>query len=164
MKIYNKRKQNRLQNYDYSQSRIYFVTICAKNGKMVINDCGKIVLENLLKITTRFENVFLDEYVVMPNHIHAIIEINNNIVGTDLVSVQNIKGQTQGLSLRNMGMLSRVVQAFKSISVGKYIEWSKSKNFFVNTKIWQRSFYDHIIRNEISLNKIREYIRTNPGM
>jgi putative transposase len=189
MKTERNRKPNRLSNFDYSQNGMYFVTICTKekeelfgeikdNG-MVLNELGKIVKNNLTYISDHFENIFLDKYVVMPNHIHIIFEIiNKNDVGTDLVSVQkqtqgqiqdlplqnNEKGQTQGLSLRkiNFGLLSKVVQVFKSKSAVEYIQLMKSKNTACITKIWQRSFHDHIIRNEIELKKIREYIINNP--
>lgn len=158
---------------------MYFVTICTKgkeelfgeiiNGKMVLNDVGDIVLKNLQQIPSYFENVFLDENTIMPNHVHFIIEIINKIVGADLVSAQNQKrqtqnlGQTQGLSLqkRDIGLLSRTIQIFKSKSTVEYIQLMKTKNISCLTKIWQRSYYDRIIRNDIELNKIREYIYKN---
>lgn len=91
------RKSNRLKNFDYSQNGMYFVTICTKNkeplfgrienGKMTLNDLGEIIGKNLLKIDGCFSNVFLDEYVIMPDHIHLIVEIiDNEPVGADLVS------------------------------------------------------------------------------
>lgn len=170
------RKPNRLRNYDYSQNGMYFITICAKdrfkyfgeieNGKMMLNELGKIAEKCYLEIPNHFLGVFLDEFMIMPNHIHVIIEINNNdeIVGTDLASVRNKNGQTQGLSLRDIGLLSRVIQAFKSKTAVEYLKLMKLKNMPYIPKIWQRSFHDHIIRNEKSLNKIREYIQTNPQM
>jgi len=175
------RKTNRLKNFDYSQNGMYFVTICTKNrehyfgeiknGTMILNELGKIVSKNLQEIPNYFQNIFLDKYIIMPNHVHLIIEINNNIVGADLVSAQKQKiqnyGQTRGLSLQNIsniGLLSRIIQSFKSRSSVEYIKSMDLKNQSCLTKIWQRSFYDHIIRNEIELNKIREYIISNPKM
>jgi len=180
MRIEHNRKKNRLSNYDYSHNGMYFVTICTKdreelfgkieNGEIVLNELGEIVKNNLTGIINYFKNIFLDRYVVMPNHVHLILEIiNKEYVGTDLASVQeegqtqNL-GQTQGLSLRkiNFGLLSKVVQIVKSKATVQYIQLMRSKNTPCVIKIWQRSFHDHIIRNEIELNKIREYIIKNP--
>ncbi|MFA5961217.1 MAG: hypothetical protein WC848_00870 [Parcubacteria group bacterium] len=215
------RKSNRLQNYDYSQNGLYFITICTKdrqelfgeieNGNMVLNELGRIVDKNLIGVLNYFENIFLDAYVIMPNHTHMILEIINNnhtkteIVGTDLVSVRNLAsvrkpgksqnigksqnpgagqnpgvgqisgaGQIQDLSLQNNNPvgtdlasvrisgklqkpgISRFAQIFKSKSTVEYIQLMKSRNMPYITKIWQRSFHDHIISNDESLNKIRE--------
>jgi len=177
---YKNRKTTRLKNYNYSQQGMYFVTVCAKdreelfgkiiNRKMILSELGKIVLRNLQVIPNYFENVFFDENIIMPNHVHLIIEIIEKNVGADLVSAQNrIQdcGQTQGLSLRNLnrnaGLLSRTIQILKSKSSVEYIRFIKSKNKSCITKIWQRSFYDHIIRNKKELEKIREYILKNPA-
>ena len=181
------RKPNRLAGYGYSQNGMYFLTICTKdreellgeikNGEMVLNELGKIVKNNLLGINNYFKNVFLDKFVIMPNHVHCIVEINNDIcrggpcVRPDMKGQAQGCGQTQGLSLRlrqddkqNIGLLSRVIQRFKSKSTVEYIQLMKSKNISCITCVWQRSFYDHIIRNEKSLSKIREYIQINPRM
>jgi len=172
------RKSNRLENYDYSQNGMYFATICAKNkdeclgkienGKMILNEIGKILETQLHRLKKQYSNINMDCYAIMPNHLHLIIEINNDIknknVGADLVSAHENLGQTQGLSLRNVGLLSKIIQGLKSKTSVEYIKLMKSKNKYYQTKIWQRSFYDHIIRNEMSLNKIREYMITNPEM
>lgn len=160
------RKINRLQNYNYSQNGFYFVTICTKdrieyfgeikNRKMVLNEYGKIVEKCWLDLPNYYSNCVFDEFMIMPNHLHCIIKIYN--VGTDLASVQ-IKGQ-----IRNVGLLSKIIQGFKSKTTVEFIKLMKSKNKPYNSKIWQRSFCDHIIRNEISLNKIREYIQMNSMM
>jgi|GEM_PF-2310364 len=133
------RKLNRLNSYDYLQQGMYFITICIKNREeffgeiknteMVLNDVGKIILKNLNNVSNYSPSVFLDENIIMPNHVHLIIEIIGN-VGADLVSAQNKKiqiknsGQTQGLSLQNsnqIGLLSKIIQAFKSKSAVEYI-------------------------------------------
>ena len=198
------RKSNRLKDYDYSKNGMYFVTICTHNreelfgeiinGKIILNELGKIVEKYYLEIPKYHSHASLDVFVIMPNHLHGIIEINDPIttVGADLVSApaqdlvsapaqdlvsspdQNIVqerqtqgGQTQGLSLRqhqHIGLLSRIIQGFKSKSTVEYIHIMKSQNIFGFTKIWQRSFYDRIIRNDAELNRIREYIKSNPQM
>lgn len=162
---YKNREKNRLQNYDYSQNGIYFITICTKekeelfgkveNGEINLNELGEIVEKCYLEIPKHFDSVYLDQYVIMPNHIHGIIEINQ--VGNAYMRSVNID--------RTKMLLSKIIQGFKAAV-------TRIENGFGNKKmkervyafptIWQKSFYDNIIRNEISLNKIREYIINNP--
>jgi len=146
---YPKRKIIRLKLYDYSSAGYYFVTICTRhkesffgeiiNEAMSLNDAGKMIASVWEESPKRFDGVSLDLFVVMPNHIHGIIVLKN---GVDL---------------------SRVIQAFKSVSTNEYINgvhklgWNK----FDHT-LWQMSFYDHVIRNEMDLLRIREYILNNP--
>ena len=149
------RKRNRLRGYDYSQNGWYFVTICIKdkikclgeieNEKMEYSQYGDIILKFWQEIPKHYKNVFLDEWIIMPDHIHGIIIIENPIA---IVTADN-----NG----NYGLLSKIVKSFKEISL-KTIRKDYNDYEFA----WQRSFYDHIIRNEKSLNKIREYIRNNP--
>lgn len=151
------RKPNRLINYDYSNYGWYFVTICTQNmvhrfgkisnGKIILNDIGKIVNDAWFNIPNHYPNVELDEFIIMPNHIHGIIIINyKNIVGDE-----NFRPLQQ-----HKTNLSNVIKGFK-ISVQKMCR----NNNFISFK-WQRSFYDRIIRNEKELYKIRKYIQQNP--
>lgn len=175
--IFNQRKQNRLVDYDYSEDGWYFVTICTKNkleffgkienGKMVLNEFGEIARECWLEIQNHFLDVSLDEFVIMPNHIHGILIIENvgnmnsrNISVGDknfcslqpnVCSIQNMPWQTK-LSKS----LSSIIRGFK-IGVTKYFHENNIYYFQ-----WHKSFYDHIIRNEKSLNNIRQYIHNNP--
>lgn len=161
---YKSRKTNRLQNYDYSQNGMYFVTICTKdreelfgkvgNGEMILNDVGKIVNEIWTQIPMHCSGVHLDEFIVMPNHIHGILEIINRNVGNAHVRSGNMS--------RSKMLLSKAIHGFKS-SVTRRIFGNQERIYAFPTKFaWQKSFYDHIIRNEMSLNKIREYIHKNP--
>jgi len=176
------RKLNRWKDYDYSQDGGYFIIICIKdkmcllgeveNHKMIFNQYGEIIKEIWNNIPYHYENIILDEYVIMPNHIHGIIIIiENNPVGTEHRSVQ-ISGQsivgTEHRSVphcsvpneanpRNYGLVSKIVKSFKETCV-KTIR-SRFDDF---TFAFQRSFYDHIIHNEKSLNAIRQYIVENP--
>ncbi|MBU3979223.1 transposase [Patescibacteria group bacterium] len=151
------RKLNRLQKYDYSQNGYYFITVCAKgkieyfgkieNGKMILNEYGKIVKQQWLWLAKQYNYVNLDEFIIMPNHLHGII-----VVGTG-----------RDLSLRyempdkpKIKSLSELMGAFKTTS-SKLIHRNGLPEFQ-----WQRSFYDHIIHDEKSLEKIREYIANNP--
>ncbi|HLD26663.1 MAG TPA: transposase [Patescibacteria group bacterium] len=158
------RKPNRLRQYDYSQNGWYFVTICTKDkeeyfgqikqSKMIMTDVGNIARKLWFEITKHFDMTSLDEFIVMPNHIHGIIVIGDNreIVGNrHACSLQNNE-----YIKRNHQLLFTIIGSFKS-AVSKIVRQQLLCSFQ-----WQRSFYDHIIRNEQSLHKIREYIQLNP--
>ena len=151
------RKRNRLKAYDYSQPGHYFVTICTKNrdnwfgevndGKMILNECGVIAAGYWSQIQTHYGNATLDEWVVMPNHIHGIIVIL--AVGTEQCSVPT---HVKSVSL------SQIVKSFKDITI------KRIRSEFGNSRFaWQRSFHDHVIRDELELRRIREYIVCNPA-
>ena len=160
--IYKKknRKLNRLKNYDHSQKGSYFVTICIKNreeilgeienNKLILNRYGKTVNNFWLEIPNHYKNVQLDEFIIMPNHMHGIVIIDNNNVGTEQCSVPTMK---------RYGLLSKIIKSFKEMSV-KSIKKGFNKRDFV----WQRSFYDSVIRTKESLINIRRYIINNPKM
>lgn len=171
------RKSIRLKGYDYSQPGAYFVTICTQdreclfgeiiNGKMIINDAGKMVENEWIDLPHRFTNIQLHEYVIMPNHFHAILEI---VVGATLVVAQNDnivkndnqKGQPQGIAPTDK-TLGDIIGAFQSIVTVKYIHCVKTKKWQqFNKKLWQRNYWEHIVRNEQELNRIRLYIKNNP--
>ncbi|MFA6394141.1 MAG: transposase [Patescibacteria group bacterium] len=171
-------KSARLEGYDYSQNGVYFITICAKdrehyfgeveNGKIILNDIGKIVQEELSRTPIIRQNVILDEQIIMPNHLHAILEILCKIkssvetprrgVSTVMVAVDD-KLKRGGYNPQwKPNSLGSIINQIKSVCTKK-IWKSKYPNF-----AWQSRFYDHIIRNETELNKIREYIINNPKM
>ncbi len=141
------RKKLRLENYDYSSDGYYFVTICTHNreklfGKITndnntveLNPVGKIVDYHIRNIEKHYENIRIDKYTVMPNHIHLIVVIGCNF---ELNSTRNPN-------------LSYIIGLFKS---GVTKEIGKS--------VWQKRFHDHVIRNEKTYLKIWEYIDTNP--
>jgi len=160
------RRSIRLQRYDYSLPGAYFITICIHKQKMLlkIKDVQMMIRSVWSSLPDRFLSLKLDEFVIMPNHIHAILCIN--IVGADLVSARN---KADLVSARNKTTpisaptISRIVQAFKSITTYKYILGVKENNWSLfDKRLWQRNYYDHIIRSEKSLNYIREYIVNNP--
>ncbi|MFH1938588.1 MAG: transposase [bacterium] len=164
-KKYN-RRSIRLQRYDYSLPGAYFITICIHKQKMLlkIKDVQMMIRSVWSSLPDRFLSLKLDEFVIMPNHIHAILCIN--IVGADLVSARNkadlvfARNKTTPISAPT---ISRIVQAFKSITTYKYILGVKENNWpLFGKRLWQRNYYDHIIRSEKSLNYIREYIVNNP--
>ncbi len=149
------RKPTRLRNYNYSESGAYFITICTHNRKNLFCNIvgqglapaeikysilGKIANEELLNLEKRYNNIKIDKYVIMPNHIHAIIVIENKTAGASPCPT-----------------LSDVVCAFKSITARKYHLSNPKK------QIWQTSFHDHIIRNENDYREIWGYIENNPA-
>jgi len=130
---------------------------------MNLNDAGWMVDNEWLQIPTRFPTMQLDEHIVMPNHFHGIIQI----VGAPLVGAP---GQAQGPPLRAPGAMAAptlwdAVGAFKSLTTDQYMigvqksGWPRFRGHF-----WQRNYYDHVIRDQGELEKIREYIRRNPLM
>ena len=151
-----RRKQIRLKEYDYSQPGAYFITICTKDrmtlfgkivgGDVIMNEYGKIVGSCWNALTDHYDNIALDEFVVMPNHIHGIIIINDNAVGARLP--RPYKKITLG----------NIVGYFKYQSTVRINEIQKTPG----CSVWQRGFYEHVIRDENSLNHICEYITTNP--
>jgi len=144
-----------LRDYDYANEGAYFVTICCKdrvnyfgeivNEKMILNDYGNIAHNEWEKLQERYlENKF-DVFQIMPDHIHGIIEIN---VGATLAVAQRTK-------------IGRIIGAYKSLVFTKCLEIS-NENKCILGKLWQRNYWEHIIRNETEYTKIAEYIRDNP--
>jgi len=162
----------RLKNYDYSSPGAYFITICARNmehffgkiidGKMRLSVIGKIVEQCWLKIPKHFSFVKLDEWIIMPNHIHGILFFNdrgNNERRDAKFCVSTINAKTKNGNVfgpQSMNLAS-VVRGFK-IGVTKYVR----QNLKIDN-IWQPRFYDRIIRDELELNNIRNYIIENPA-
>lgn len=187
------RRSIRLRGYDYRRCGMYFVTICThkreclfgevKNGVMELSESGKTARTCWLDIPTHFQNVQLDEFVVMPNHIHGviIIEKQSTPVGyrgmacrTDATVDQPLPIHTQcrGMAChapthdrggRMFGKpqsdsLSSIIGSFKSAT-------AKRVNLFRDSPgapVWQRNFHEHIIRDNDALERIRRYILNNP--
>jgi putative transposase len=171
------RKSIRLKGYDYSQAGLYFITICVQDRKclfgeivgvenlqpqMILNDAGKIADLCWLEIPKHFPDTVLHEHIVMPDHIHGIIELKRfdhipnqigNIVGTSHVMSHNNQNQ---FSKPIPGSVSVIIQQYKS-SVKRFC----NKNNFSYFR-WQSRFYERIIHNEQSYKKIADYIINNP--
>jgi len=159
------RKSYRLRNWDYSIIGYYFVTLCTKNlqeyfgqilnGKMILNNIGQNANKFWIDIPQHFENVKLDEFVIMPNHVHGIIFIDKRRDVALQRPYKQIDNKHSHISPKSKS-LSTIIRSYKSI-VTKTIN-KKSPNPYFS---WQPRFYDHIIRNERSLNHIRQYIKNN---
>jgi REP element-mobilizing transposase RayT len=152
-----KRKHIRLKNFDYSQAGYYFITICVKNGyelfgeilnsKMNLNEYGNIAKNELLSVPSRYENVQIDKFIIMPNHIHMIVVIHKteriNPFPTR-VDIPNIIGKYKAGVTRTVG------NAFMRSDMMK------------RNEIWQKRYHDRIIRDEEEYNRIWKYIDENP--
>jgi putative transposase len=147
----------RLKTYDYSTNGAYFVTICVDNKAPILggiqdgiskNNKAGLVVERWWKdLPTKYSNVEIDSYVVMPDHFHGIIIID----GVGAIH------ESPNVNRRRM-TIGMVIGYFKMNS-------AKEINILNNTKgepVWQRSYFDHVIRNDKDLNEVREYITTNP--
>ena len=156
------RKPNRLQHYDYSQAGYYLITICTQDkvncfgeieqARIQLNEIGQIATDCWRAIPEHFHNTALDEFVLMPNHIHGIVIIVGN---ADLRSPP--QRCTQQHTDRSKMYLSRIIHGFKS-SVTRMVRKRWGNHSFG----WQKSFYDHVIRNDEDLHRVRGYIQNNP--
>ncbi len=146
-----KRKRNRLQEYDYSQNGMYFVTICTHNKGNVfwiagdgfpipkLSDTGKITKKYIKGIHEKYPNVSVDKFVIMPNHIHMIVVMDDGI-GDPSPTLGNVVGWFKYQTTKDM---NRIVGT-------------------EGAKRWQRSYHEHVIRNEKTHQEIWQYIDTNP--
>ena len=140
------RKPNRLKNYDYSQNGVYFITVCVKNRNPILSyipvgaNCvrlskiGKVVEEEINNISKIYANVTVENYVIMPNHTHL------------LVFIDRFSGRTQFAPT-----ISRIIKQFKGVITKR-----------LGKSIWQKGFYDHIIRDEYDFQIRWQYIEDNP--
>jgi putative transposase len=171
----------RLKGWDYLSPGAYFVTICTKNrecyfgeivdGEMILSDCGKIAQINWQNVPDHFDNIALDEFVVMPNHIHGILDRRDaiNRVSTNDTNT-NDTNKNSGIA-RNSGHIKNGgvtghhnPMIHKNIS--RIIRWYKGHTSFEIRKFnpdfaWQSRFHDHIIRDKNELKRIRQYIMDN---
>lgn len=184
------RRSIRLKEYDYSKSGYYFITICCQNhecffGHIVgaplvvaqktksresdehskekfqtaLTDAGKMIQSEWETIPVRFPNIQLHEFVVMPNHFHAIMEIS--IENTETKDFNNTKENEQS---RRISTIGEIIAAFKSLTTVKYIEGVKTSGWKrFEGKLWQRNYYEHIIRTSVAFANIANYIVNNPA-
>lgn len=193
------RRTIRLKGYDYSQAGLYFVTICCQdricrfgkivNHEMILNEFGTIAYNEWIKLHERFSNFELDVFQIMPNHMHGIILLNDDVARAPLAGAQNTgmqinhiqnannktnlespsgqpkqhspSGQPQGIVPANT-TVGNMVGAYKSLVFNACLDNYKMKNETMG-KLWHRNYYEHIIRNEKSYINISEYIINNPS-
>jgi putative transposase len=155
---FRQRKSPRLKNYDYSQSGAYFVTICTEgrqhlfgeveNSAMQISQTGQLCIEHWDDLPKHFPSIELDGFVVMPNHVHGILLLTEHPVGT--TSMQSARPTKRP-------KLGTVIATYKA-AVTRHVH----RLNLLEGQIWQDRYNDHIIRNERSLNYVRNYVATNP--
>jgi len=167
-------ESNRLKGYNYSKNGAYFVTINTKNrnhffgeivaGKMILNDIGEIVKNEWFLSEKLRGNIFMDEFVIMPNHIHGIVIIDNEPLDTLRRNVssnvkRNYTGEYKEMSdiSPQKSSLSHMIREFKSAV-------TKNSRKIDPKFSWQPNYYDHIIRNRPEKNRIGQYIIDNPQM
>lgn len=196
-----RRQSIRLSGYDYASGGAYFVTVCSQsreclfgdvvNGVMELNDAGLMVQTVWDELPDWFSCVRIDHLVIMPNHIHGIIMLNEiakcrgksciRPVKSGIRPAMNNRPRPDGRPItkgkprihgdhkdRPYGTLAntlgRVIQAYKSITTHRYIRGVNENHWpSFNKRLWQRNYYEHVIRNENDLMKIREYIDDNPA-
>jgi len=153
----NHRRSIRLKEYNYSQVGAYFVTICIQNRELLLDDIGiRLMVQKWWHaLPEKFTHIRNDQFVIMPNHIHGIIFIAS--VGADQRVCPDHSPQRKPT-------LGTIVQWFKTMTTNDYIKAVRMNNVGpFPGKLWQRNYYEHIIRDETDLNSIRQYIIDNPG-
>ncbi len=164
---FKQRKNHRLKNYDYGKYGYYYVTICTLNRENILSNVieqngatvsiptalGIKIIEYWNNIELLNENVKVDKYILMPNHIHGIIIIENQ----ELCLNEDKKYSFEILEKKDRRSLQGLVKDFKSVTTRYY-----KKMFDVNTSLWQESFYDEIINKQNQYEKVCKYIEDNP--
>ncbi len=182
------RRSIRLKGYDYSSPGAYFITICTHqreclfgnivDSEMQLNPFGQIVQGHRSKLSRHHPHLHLDEFVVMPNHIHGILILSNengfnqsDIVGAGLADTASVSSDhlppkpapthdeliPKSIPTKRVG-IPDIIRGFKTFSARRINQKRQVKGL----PVWQRNYYEHIIRNEASLQQIQHYIQTNP--
>ena len=159
------RRSTRLKDHDYSTPGAYFITVCTQDrlllfgrvidGKMAANRLGSVVEGCWIRLPDHYDNVILDAFVLMPNHIHGVVIIQEErtVVGAGFKPALSVDVSPKRHAL------PEIVRAFKTFSARKINEMRASPG----SPVWQRGFYEHVIRNEDELDKVRTYIMDNPS-
>ena len=147
-----RRKRMRLPNYDYGTAGYYFVTVCTQDNRCVLgtgvgaglarpelSPVGQMVREEAARLPERFPHVAVDKYVIMPNHVHAILRLSASPAPT--------------------ASLPEILGAFKSLTTRR---WNQVRGV-MGERLWQRSYYDHVIGNQEDYLRIWQYIEENPA-
>ena len=163
------RKSIRLQSFDYSQPSLYYVTICTEHrgnilgfihrGEMILNEYGRIAENEWLNTKIIRPNMDLDYFVIMPDHLHGIIIITDPRTGVSRYAPTNATTGTSMNQFRSPSQsLGAIIRGYKSTVTKQINEMRKTPGL----KFWQRNYYEHIVRNENDLYRIRKYIKQNP--
>ncbi len=142
--LYTRRSSNRLPFYDYRSSGAYFVTLCTNDRQPAFNipSMRAALLENWRDLPQRFPGITLDEFVVMPDHVHGILWLDGN--------------------MKSLPTLGEVIGAFKSLVTVAWRKYHRELGIQCTSRLWHRDYFEHVIRNEEDLRLTREYIVNNP--
>ena len=164
-----RRRALRLRDFDYAQTAAYFVTVCTyrraclfgdvTDGKMLLHDPGRIVQAAWQALPEHYPHVRVDAFVVMPNHVHGIVILApKDSVGAGLAGAGWKPAPTESSTIARRHGLPEIVRAFKTFSARRV----NAARAAPGTPLWQRNYYEHVVRDADELNRIREYIDLNP--
>ena len=169
------RRSVRLKNYDYSTDGAYFITICTQNreslfgnignGCMILNNAGRMIKTVWDDIPQYYPGIGIDVFQIMPNHVHGIIFVGATPCGCPIGKPcpDDRPGQAQGPAPTKKLSLPDVVHRYKTMTTCEYIRNVKQNQWKpFDGKLWQRNYYEHVLRNDESMQKTREYIVNNP--
>ena len=173
------RRSIRLRNYDYSNEGAYFVTICTwkreclfgdiREGSMRLNDLGTVIFSSWNNLTNHYRYIELDEFVVMPNHVHGILFIVGAAFMTPDCATDAAQPFVVDRGAMNQGAMNQGAMN-RAPTVGEIVRGFKARCTIGINKlrqtpgypVWQRDFFERVIRNEHELARIRDYISSNP--
>ena len=154
---HNNRKPLRLAGYDYTKPGAYFVTVCTQNracilgeafgDKIILSNAGDLVEKNWQDLTNRYPTVELDIFVVMPNHIHGVLFLSGK---TKLGQIMRAFKSLSAIAIRSEGWAQQAAKG-------------RAQQAAPLRGVWQRGYYDHVVRNEAALSEIRKYVQNNPA-
>lgn len=181
------RRSIRLKGYDYSENWYYFVTICLQNreklfgeienNQMILNDVGTMIEKIIVEYFIKNKFIELDEFIIMPDHVHMIVVVKNqfNNVEAGLVpALNNERATTVRAGIKNIRATTRVaptgnktlgmiIGELKSLTTNEYIKNVKQNNWpKFEKRLWQRNYFERIIRNEREYLRYKKYIKENP--
>lgn len=167
--VTNHRRSIRLPRYDYTQPGDYFITICAasrqcifgeitaKESRLSASPIGELVIDSWESIPLHFPSVILDEYVLMPNHLHGILKITECLEIGTRDPAMTTKVEDYGKPVPRS--IPTIIRSFKSIVSRRVIDYGLG----IGRPVWQRNYYEHVVRSELDLGEIRKYISENPA-
>ena len=181
MEQYPKRKRNRIEDFDYSQDGVYFITILTANrlhilwdsvradiirpDRVPLSDIGRLVEQAILQISGHYNGVTVDKYCIMPDHVHLLLRIEREDDGWEAMGAPAASGRmisaltAPTVNVRQVAALTRGAAPSIPVVVGSLKRWVSRQ---VGTSIWHKSFYDHCIRNQKDYDETWQYIEQNP--
>ena len=163
------RRSIRLQGYDYSRAGAYYITICTRDrqcllgkvvdGKTQLNEAGNIVQTVWEGLPQFYGGVELDAFIVMPNHVHGVIVILAGVGAIRKSRLPSKRSASVRITDRRRMLLSKIIGRFKMASAKRVNDLRQT----TGSAVWQRNYYEHVVRDEESLNRIRQYIIDNPA-